>query len=463
MRVAWCSDQAARTLTIPNLALLTTNQPRRPAPIPIPSHISHNGQEQFDNHHSPSFSPRSATSSAFTLPLASPATPTARWSVTQRLFPYFSNWASPPIPTAKFEPVPTGSPAAVIYNPDQTFITPRLPATRLWNPQNSSPRTFHSSHSNPTTTAIASRPETAETRQSRDEGPLLTFEEQRRNRESLASGPGSALGLGIREDWDPRHLTIGGQSGDNSSRSSIGLPVTRQRSAVDHIRFAQTEHRGSPWSEPPPSAMALRGEKDEEMGSIGQNHNRIQRTSSRVSLPPSLHDHQQDGPVEEEEYPWGPSHPCFPHLNPHVPLQSPLYASTRVIRVRRDWMQAGDSAPTFANLYPEVLDPLVTEDEFRRLVKHINAELISAFNPYSARNFLDSFLAVATLWLWEDLGLSGAKSKLRRLENWIEKWNHTTGKREGVSIVPLRRTGYMNVSCDLALFDRIVRMLICPL
>lgn len=151
---------------------------------------------------------------------------------------------------------------------------------------------------------------------------------------------------------------------------------------------------------------------------------------------------------------WGPQHPCYPHLNPHVPIDSPEYASTRIIRVRRDWLLEGDLAPTFSNLYPEILDPAgVTEQEFRRVIEKLNGELIPIFSPYNWRNILDGVLGVATGWLWEDFGLTGVKARLKKLDRWIEDWNlemeKSVGHAEGAippKIIPLRRTGYMTVS-----------------
>ena len=158
-------------------------------------------------------------------------------------------------------------------------------------------------------------------------------------------------------------------------------------------------------------------------------------------------DHDQ-GDVAEE-LAWGPSHPCFPHLNSHVPLNSPEYESTRIIRIRRDWMVRGDLAPTYSNLYPEILDPSLPEHEFRTIIHHINKTLVEAFDPYSMRNILDGFIGLVTGWLWEDFGLTGIKGKLKRLEQWIEDWNHRNGEREGVKVIPLRRTGYMNLDIQI--------------
>ena len=160
-----------------------------------------------------------------------------------------------------------------------------------------------------------------------------------------------------------------------------------------------------------------------------------------------------DQPDASEE--WGPQHPCFPHLNPHVPLDSPEYAATRIIRIRRDWLVEGDLAPTFSNLYPEILDPAgVSEQEFRRVVERLNRELVPIFSPYAWRNVLDALLGLFTGWLWDDLGLTYAKTRLRDLEAWIEQWNAEMektigGSGEGVAMAPkivsLRRTGYMSV------------------
>ncbi|KAL7626637.1 hypothetical protein AAE478_003410 [Parahypoxylon ruwenzoriense] len=154
---------------------------------------------------------------------------------------------------------------------------------------------------------------------------------------------------------------------------------------------------------------------------------------------------------------WGPQHPCYPHLNPHVPVNSPEYSSTRIIRIRRDWLVEGDLAPAFSNLYPEILDPAgVSEQEFRRVIEKLNGELIPIFDPYNWRNILDGVLGLLTGWIWDDIGFTYAKSRLRYLENWIDKWNaemeKAVGSADGIiapRIVPLRRTGYMNLDFQI--------------
>lgn len=185
------------------------------------------------------------------------------------------------------------------------------------------------------------------------------------------------------------------------------------------------------------------------------------RGSSHLSLPDGIGsaisssnssiigDPDQPGLGDE----WGPQHPCFPHLNPYVPINSTEYNTTRIIRIRRDWLLAGDLAPAFSNMYPEILDPAgIPEREFRRIIEKLNGTLIPTFSPYNWRNILDGVLGVLTAWLWEDIGLTNVKTKLNDLEAWIDKWNaemeKTTGSEEGVvapKIISLRRTGYMSV------------------
>ncbi|KIW26895.1 uncharacterized protein PV07_06688 [Cladophialophora immunda] len=157
-----------------------------------------------------------------------------------------------------------------------------------------------------------------------------------------------------------------------------------------------------------------------------------------------------------EELAWGPSHPCFPHFNPHVPLHSPEYGATRIIRIRRDWMVVGDLAPTFSNIYPEILDPLMQEQEFRYVIEHINQTLCQAYDPFSTWNWFDGIMGVLTGWFWEDFRPWGIKGALKGLEEWLEDWNHTVGARDGVKIIPLRRTGYMNL--DIQIPDPQVRV-----
>ena len=379
--------------------------------------------------------------------LQAPTTaPLSRWSLISRLFPYYQQ-----------EQQKEQQQQDQLRQQRNPYLTrtrdssPRPSASRLWNPQNSLPRNF----TVPAVPAVpnipvqhasltSGRPTTAgATDTSRDEHPLLTLPEQRRNQASLRT---------------PSSLAVERSSGDFSSVQSVGLPKERHG-----FRFRSGDRR------PAPAARA----DQFEMASLGSAPNkaprspepavfagptdpeaarRMARSPSRASVP-GLSQMPGDVPAmptddepEEEEFSWGPSHPCYPHMNTHVPVNSPLYETTRIIKIRRDWMQVGDLAPTFANLYPEILDPLISEEEFRNVIRHINTELVASFTPWSVRAWADAMLGAATLWLYDDLGLPAVKRRLKKLEKWIEDWNKGVGQREGVQIIPLRRTGYMTVS-----------------
>ena len=180
------------------------------------------------------------------------------------------------------------------------------------------------------------------------------------------------------------------------------------------------------------------------------------------SAPPSLPDKDPEHGLSSDqtydvaqkhpnEIPWGPAHPCYPHLNPHVPLSSPLHTTTRIIRIKRDWMIVGDLAPTFSNVYPEILENWVTEADFRELIQNVNDRLIAAFRPTGWRAWVDATMGLATGWIWEDLGFNAVKSGLRETEQWIEEWNgreertSPEGEADSAKVIPLRRTGYLSV------------------
>jgi hypothetical protein len=343
----------------------------------------------------------------------------ARWSITNRIFNLV--------------------PRSIYDSP------PRPPASRLWNPVNSSPRNLavhqQQQQQPPTSARTRTRDEPNVPVQRplssfRDEYPLLTLPERRLSRQSPA----------------PSSLFVERSTGGDSSRASIGLPRDRRS---EHFELPQPpqpamvvgqDHAPADARDGPVPARA----EDPELGAVVRKP-----STSRVSIPSrpnSMHsqgasrmgDEQGDGD-DASEFPWGPSHPCFPHPNSHVPLHSEVYDNTRIIRVKRDWMVKGDLAPTFANLYPEILDPALSEEDFRKVVQKINDTLVSAFNPFSFRAWLDSVLGVATFWLWDDAGLTKVKKQLAGLERWIENWNKKHGAEEGVKIIPLRRTGYLTV------------------
>lgn len=119
-------------------------------------------------------------------------------------------------------------------------------------------------------------------------------------------------------------------------------------------------------------------------------------------------------------------------------------------------MVEGDLAPTFSNLYPEILDPAgVSEQDFRKLIERINSELILAFSPWGPRNIFDVVMSLATGWVWDDLGFTAVKGRLRKVEKYLEEWNKDMENRSkdgpgsAPMIVPLRRTGYMNLDIQV--------------
>ena len=112
-------------------------------------------------------------------------------------------------------------------------------------------------------------------------------------------------------------------------------------------------------------------------------------------------------------------------------------------------MVKGDLAPTYSNLYPEILDPLLSEQEFRRVIATVNDELIKAFDPFRLRNWIDGALGLVTGWLWEDIGAPAIKRHLQNVETWIENWNREVGVKDGVRIWSLRRTAYMSLDIQI--------------
>ena len=315
------------------------------------------------------------------------------------------------------------------------------------------------------------------------EAALLTLPQQRRSRQH-----------------SPHSLTVedSAQDGSESGRTSIGLPPNQRRSGgLDSNNSAVAEMADLEkqlHSKPPldssrvvptaptsrfntqdrdveanlPPSQSMLGQKY-GMGKDDQPNHPPRHTRAQASLRmaysiksevPESRAGPEDGLDDRgsiaEELAWGPSHPCFPHQNSHVPLQSPEYVETRIIRVKRDWMVRGDLAPTYSNLYPEILDPLLSEDQFRNIIQKVNQTLVMAFDPYRKRNWFDVVMGVLTGWLWEDLGFSGVKKRLRQLEQWLVDWNRDVGSVEGVKIIPLRRTGYM--SLDIQIPDPQIRI-----
>ena len=188
--------------------------------------------------------------------------------------------------------------------------------------------------------------------------------------------------------------------------------------------------------------------KDLEYGRPDDDRPLSQASSKRSNLP------EENDPDSE---PWGLRHPCYPHRNPHVPLDSPLYESTRIIRIPRDWMEVGDLAPTYSIIYPMILENWVTDEDFWVLIRGVNERLINTFTPFSWRNWADGVMGVLTGWIWEDIGMAAAKKGCRDVEAFIEEWNalrrteymEKDEDTELIRVIPLRRTAYLSLDIQI--------------
>lgn len=124
--------------------------------------------------------------------------------------------------------------------------------------------------------------------------------------------------------------------------------------------------------------------------------------------------------------------------------------ATRIIRVQRDWLVAGDLYPALQNLYPEILIGYVSEDEFRSIIETSNKMLKEAFDPWTTSSWLDAALGVATGFLWDNTGMTATKRKVAHLEKWLDGWNHEA-QRQGkeVSLIGPRKTGFLSLDIQI--------------
>ncbi|KAF5627777.1 hypothetical protein F25303_10670 [Fusarium sp. NRRL 25303] len=359
----------------------------------------------------------------------------------------------------------------------------RLSAVRLWNPTNSTPRPHTKPESSrkrrpstPPPPSIPLKHPAFDTRAPTDpigsgpsDYPLLTLSEQHQIRHSLT--PRASLQVD-RAGSSDRRISL-----PNSVRASYDEKGSRRGAvSAEEPRLSRDLFAQEPVVEDPivkidkgKGKAVMMPETDDPMPSYGKDLERgpdimdprISNVSAGDGIGSALSTTNSSIMGEDVEPDaageWGPQHPCYPHLNPHVPVDSPEYVNTRIIRIRRDWLIKGDLAPTFSNLYPEILDPAgLSEQEFRRIIEKLNGELIPAFDPYGLRNIIDTLLGLITGWIWDDVGLTGVKSRLDSLEKWIEQWNlemeKTIGTEDGTippKILPLRQTGYMTLDIQI--------------
>jgi hypothetical protein len=387
-------------------------------------------------------------------------------------------------------------------------IAHHRPGGRLWNPTNSTPRAPRPRSPDLEAAQVVPVPllhpqigGEAATGEAGGDYPLLTLQEQRQTRHSGTGTPrgslhveynssasGSArislprsVSLDIRRSTEVegdkdkgKAREIGGENeeqgtGLRKKRLSLPGPPVALKQQLEALERQENRKKNkgkgkareidldmaSPDLEPG-VPESLQNYNPADRAPLPENRSRTSLSQHSGIGPPlsssasSIHGSAHDVVLPGEDAEWGPSHPCYPHLNPHVPTSSPLYQSTRIIRIRRDWMLEGDLAPTFSGLYPEILaDAGLGEGEFRRVVEDVNSQLIPTFNPYNWRNILDAVLGLVTGWIWDDLGFTYAKSKLEKVEESLMRWNEEIEKQAaggmGAKFVPLRRSGYLTV------------------
>ncbi|SPN98368.1 uncharacterized protein DNG_01413 [Cephalotrichum gorgonifer] len=383
-------------------------------------------------------------------------------------------------PPSRKRPVPTPASAS-----------PRRPrAARLWNPTNSTPRLPKAApvrkrrpSTPPLPAVLLSHPAITDTstvdpvRTADGDYPLLTLSEQRQTKHTAPSRPSFQIeqyGAGERRISLPRSV----RHSYDGKRSANATPTPTEPEFT--WAYRNSIHEQGPPSRPldkgkgkeiatttmaheHENAAAARFSVDLERGPETEGHPRPSNVSAGDGIGSPMSSNSSDSSIMGEDVQggdatqeWGPQHPCYPHLNPHVPASSPEYAATRIIRVRRDYMVGGDLAPAFSDTYPDILDPVgLSEQEFRRIISKLNTDLVSIHDPYGWRNILDATLGLLTGWVWDDLGFTGIKARLAGLEGWIERWNQemekTLGADDGMAprIIPLRKTGYMTLDIQI--------------
>ncbi|MCJ1351117.1 MAG: hypothetical protein MMC33_001099 [Icmadophila ericetorum] len=403
-----------------------------------------------------------------------------------------SNFSRPfqlPVPSHTSEiPLPP-----VAYLPGQVSRSPRSPLKRVsrerrrvrffsnrssrkyttvipkpWNPINTSSKAFDPLRSPiKILTDPFDLPSSQQPVERKDEHPLLTAAEKRLSQQNSLNSPSSIIVEPSIPSPDKSPLPPQVKAEKSSctpqpkenGKQLVRNPPTPQRSMSVNFPLQNSDRHKPPFQS---QARTRSPSHDLERGTyLAPSSPQPPQTASTTHTPTGA-----QSPTLQNFPPWGPSHPCYPHPNPHVPLASPLYPLTRIIRIPRDWLIAGDLAPQYSQTYPEVLSPWVSEAQFRCLISGVNDGLKTAYDPWSSANWADAFLGLATGWLWEDFkgGVSGKTGRrgVGKVERFLEDWNRQLelGKGEGssgeegeelglVKAIGLRRTGYMSLDIQI--------------
>ncbi|MCJ1478659.1 hypothetical protein MMC13_007340 [Lambiella insularis] len=360
----------------------------------------------------------------------------------------------------------------------------KFPPPNLWNPLNTTHNAFNPPSRQKNTAYVqADRSRIRNLSESNHEYPLLLLPPQTHNPHTASSlvvecasqppppSPSHSLGLhssaiqaspdqkgkGKQAVFEPPLRGTRQDIYQNSNSSHPLPPLPLQMEATKYAQDPTTSKDSLPLNSlPPPSLPAKDSPPQSRNGPNPPFPAHPQHLTNGHKPPLVTNDPERDaGASPTPSIPWTDRHPCYPHPNPHVPLSSPLYKSTRIIRIPRDWMIVGDMAPTYSNTYPEVLAPWVSEQDFRLLVGQVNDALIKAMDPWALRNWIDAVLGLATGWLWEDFGMPSARKKVRQVEALIKDWNaqRRKGGRDGeaelVRVVELRKTAYMSLDFQI--------------
>ena len=114
--------------------------------------------------------------------------------------------------------------------------------------------------------------------------------------------------------------------------------------------------------------------------------------------------------------------------------------------------QHSEVAPQFSNTYPEILETWVSEADFRTLIRGLNERLFTAYNPLAWESWLDLVLAIATGWLWESLGMTHTKRRLKDVQMFMDQWNGAIQAGDDgdlVRAIELRTTGYGHLDIQI--------------
>lgn len=164
--------------------------------------------------------------------------------------------------------------------------------------------------------------------------------------------------------------------------------------------------------------------------------------------------------------------------NPYIPVSSSSAnkATTRIVRIPREFHSHGDLFPQFSTVFPgeeagalvpdhghnaegensstaglalSSVSPLklyLSHDELRSIVESVNGYLMQALSPYGAWNIFDFLLNLMFCWLLDLVRDAHSKRRLKELEEYIQYVNRDLQERgKSVRFISPLRSGYLSV------------------